>query len=160
MRFRWPRSLFRSGDGVEDPGGVGDRYRRVVLSGGACEQWLRVFIGVALGGGVCRIRYFHPDCPDNPTRQHCERQMSPAVLAYITAALGLIPSIITAGGDVATFIAEMKADIAAFGNGSEPTAAQWTTLITQVNAANAAVQSTKPAPFLPLSTAAAASAIA
>jgi len=86
--------------------------------------------------------------------------MTPAVIAYITAALGLIPSIVTAGGDLATFLAELKADIAAFANGSEPTTAQWTALITQVNAANAAVQSTKPAPFLPLSTASASSSVA
>jgi hypothetical protein len=71
--------------------------------------------------------------------------MTPAVLTYISLALGLVPTLVTIGGDVVGYIATIKADIAAFAGGTEPTAAQWATLVAQVNAANEKVQTQAPA---------------
>ena len=71
--------------------------------------------------------------------------MNPAVLAYISAGLQLIPSLIAAGADVAAYITQLKADITGCSaTGSEPPPAQWATQTAALQTALAALMAAKP----------------
>lgn len=72
--------------------------------------------------------------------------MNPAILSYISAALELVPSLIAADGDLAAYIAQLKADLAGFAStGGEPTTAQWQAQNASMLGALAALQAAKPA---------------
>jgi hypothetical protein len=68
--------------------------------------------------------------------------MTPLVLQYVMAALQLLPTLVSVGGDVTTWIANLKGVV---GSNTDPTPAQWAALNTQMLAALTALQAAKPA---------------
>lgn len=67
--------------------------------------------------------------------------MPALVLQYVMAALQLLPTLVAVEGDVTTWIANLKGVI---GSNTDPTAAQWAALNTQMMAALTALQAAKP----------------
>lgn len=71
--------------------------------------------------------------------------MNPNVLAYINAALQLVPVLVQTGANVVAYIEKLKADLDGFAaSGGEPTAAQWQTQNTAMMAALTGLMAQKP----------------
>lgn len=73
------------------------------------------------------------------------------ILQYVMAALQALPSVISAGATVESWVTSMTAELQAMqASNSDPTPAQWAALNAQLLAAVQALQAAKPAPDTPV----------